>query len=279
MTDPNLNDIPNLLAPFGLSETEALAYASLLKEGPATGYGVGRRIGKPTANAYKALASLAAKGAVAQEGSGRLCRAVPPEELLERLERSFAARKAEAVARLGRLQACEEDDHIYRLEDPEQVLARARAMLGRARRIALLDIFPAPFSALEEDLKAALGRGVRVAAQLYAPAQLPGADLVLNAPGAELLDSWPGQQLSLVVDASEHLLALLSHDGHRVQQAVWSASTFLSCMHHNHLACELRLTAQQAAAPKGPDPLAHLSLLRANPPGLGALKERFRGQG
>ncbi len=272
MIKRNADSIPELLAPFGFSETESLIYAYLLKQGPSTGYAVGQGIGKPTANVYKAIMGLVAKGALTvEEGGVRLCRAVPPGELLARLERTFTERKAVALDRLSQLRADEGDDRIYRIEDPEQVLARARTMLGRARQIALLDIFPGPYKALEGELREALDRGVRVALQVYGPVTLPGADVVQNGLAPSLLENWPGQQLSLVVDASEHLIALLSQSGQRVHQAIWSQSPFLSCMHHNHLACELML-----AGIKEPRPLPDISLLRADPPGLKALRERLR---
>lgn len=275
MIGHHADSLPELLGPFGFSETEALIYAFLLKQGPATGYAVGQGIGKPTANVYKAMSSLAAKGALTVvEGGVRLCQAVPPEELLARMERTFVERKALALDHLRQIRAEAGDDRIYQLKDPAQVLARARTMLGRARQIALLDIFPGPFQALEAELRQALDRGVRVAVQTYAPATLPGADLVRNELDPTILENWPGQQLSLVVDASEYLIALLSPDGTRVHQAIWSASPFLACMQHNHLACELMLTA----APD-PGPLKEISLLRADPPGLKALRERLEPTG
>lgn len=277
MMKTGLVDVPGLLAPFGFSEIEALVYAFLLQEGLATGYRVSHGIGKPTANTYKALSSLAARGAITvEEGEGRLCRAVPPGELLDRLEKGFRDRKAQALSQLDRLQQSHGDDRIYQLEDADQVLARAKAMLDRAQSIVLLDIFPAPFAALKPDLKAAVARGVRVALQVYEPVTLPRAEVVLSDAGADLLASWPGQQLSLVVDAREHLLALLGRDGRTVHQAIWSGSTFLSCMQHNALACELLLRDRKGG--EGPARrLQKISLLQAAPPGLEELKARFGG--
>jgi hypothetical protein len=89
-----------------------------------------------------------------------------------------------------------------------------------------------------------------------------------------VLKAWPGQQLSLVVDADEHLLALFDAGLRRVHQAVWSRSTFLSCLHHNHVAMELDVTARAADVP-----LVDTSLLRRAPRGLHRLRERFGSAG
>ena len=265
------------MAPFGFSEIESLVYGFLLREGPATGYRVSHGIGKPTANTYKAIRSLAERGAIAVEDSRtRLCRAVPPEELLSGLERRFQVQKLQAAEHLSKIHREDSDDRVYNLESAPQVLERARTMLGRARRIALLDIFPTPLEALRTELLAAVQRGVTVALQCYAPTSLPGVLVAQSGLSGDLLDSWPGQQLSLVVDGEEHLLALLSRDGQSVHQAVWSASTFLSCMQHNHLGCELMLTAQGAdLSGTAQEAFRRISLLRADPPGLQTLKRRF----
>ena len=65
---------------MGLNALEAEVYAQLLKESPLTGYGVAKALGKPAANVYKAIDTLADKGAViVDEGGTRQCRAVPAQ--------------------------------------------------------------------------------------------------------------------------------------------------------------------------------------------------------
>jgi hypothetical protein len=159
----------------------------------------------------------------------------------------------------------------------EQVIERARAMVRRTQSIVLLDASPAPLAALVEDLADAVGRGVRVALQAYAPFNLPSALILDREENPANLSLWPGQQLSLVADAREHVLALLSRDGKAVQQAIWSRSTFLSCMQHNHVACELIVVALDHLPEGDPrrEQARSLSLLRSTPPGLTELSSRF----
>src|SRR3954454_24931874 len=100
----------NALVGLGFTGLEAEIYTALLAESPVTGYRVAQAIGKPAANVYKAIASLEAKGAVlVDDGASRVCRAVPPDELLARLERGFAERKAQAASALARLRGAEGD--------------------------------------------------------------------------------------------------------------------------------------------------------------------------
>src|SRR6266581_521068 len=55
------------LTPFGFTPTESLAYATLLRLGPTTGYAVAHGARLARATAYAALAGLVVPGTVAAE--------------------------------------------------------------------------------------------------------------------------------------------------------------------------------------------------------------------
>lgn len=227
------------LTDLGFTQLEAEIYAFLLQESPATGYRVAQALGKPAANTYKAIESLAGKGAVlVEEGSNRQCRAVPAEELLGRLERGFKERRARASEALASLRPAAEDDRVYQLRSLEQVLERGRAMLARAREIVMADFFPAAVEALRPDLEAAAARGLKVAVQVYQPAEVEGARVVTFPRGLELMDAFSGQWIILVVDGAEYLLAFLSRDGRQLQQAVWTGSPFLAHLLYCYMVSE-----------------------------------------
>ncbi len=279
MTTTGDDTLSNALQGIGFSEIEALVYAFLVGREPATGYRISHAIGKATANTYKAIASLVQQGAVqVDEGGNRLVRAVPPDELLAGLERRAREKREAARAALADRSADVADDRVYTLRGRDQVLERARAMLGRAREIVLGDLFPGPLEALAADLAAAAARGVRVVVKVYSPLDVPGVAEVPEADAARALSGWPGQQLSLVADADEHLLALFDAPLANVHQAVWSRSTFLSCLHHNHVAMEILHTAWKGRGSLlGADSLVGISLLSSRPAGLRRLQERTGG--
>ena len=237
---------------LGLTGSEAAVYAHLVRRSPATGYGVARAIGKPVANTYKALASLEEKGAVVVDDSGsRLCRAVPPDEFLARLERQFHERRSRAAQALEEMRRAashdrdgdDEDPRVYRLHSRAQVMARARFMLARAERCALVDIFPDPLDELAEDLDRTAARGIDVVVKSYAESALRRAVLVpILAPERKIPGAWPGHHLNLVVDASASLLALLKPEGDGVFQAVSTASPYLAAIHHSGLQFEFMMT-------------------------------------
>jgi len=271
---------PGPLQALGFTETEALIYAYLVENSPATGYRISHAIGKQPANTYKALSSLEAKGAVIVEsGESNLCSAVPPAELLDSLEKQFQEHRLEARRELEALPSPSAYAGIFHLKSVEQVIERASIMIREAEAIVLCDISPGPCERLSPVLKKAAASGVLVACHVYADEDIEGVH-TLNMTKRDLVSiNWPGQQVNVVVDSLEHLLGLLSMDMETVHEAVWSSSNFLSCMQHNHLVAEL-LAIGPACRYRGPaddvlDFVDSLTLTRFRPPGLETLIRRY----
>jgi sugar-specific transcriptional regulator TrmB len=245
----------NLLEPLielGLSGSEAAAYAYLVRHSPATAYKVAKGIGKPVANTYKTIASLEEKGAVVvDDGESRLCRAVPPEEFLARLDRRFRDQRSRAAASLVELQRAarkvdgelDADAGVYRLHSRAQVMERARAMLARASRCALGDMFPDPLTELAADLDRAAARGIDVVVKPYTESPLKRAVAIpIIQFEREIPQLWPGHHVNLVTDAREALLALLDPQGDGVIQAIYTASPYLAAIQHSGLQFEMIAT-------------------------------------
>jgi sugar-specific transcriptional regulator TrmB len=274
------------LAALGFTELEAEVYVALLRHSPATGYRVAQSIGRPVANTYKAIESLQHKGAVlVDEGTSRLCRAVPAEELLGQLERSFQRRRQTASNALAALRAAPGDDRVYQMESVEQVLQRCRRMLEECEHAAILDVFPKPLDELRDAVEAAARREVRVLVKAYQPAVLAGADVVVHPNGRLSLGRWPGQWLNVVTDGRESLIALLTPDMRGLHQAVWTGSAYLSWVYHSAVAAEVIQAAVQRGLEDGVTAAelrrtvaGYQFLFRADLPGARALLDRF-GEG
>lgn len=243
------------LSTLGFTELEAAVYTFLVESSPATAYRVAQGIGKPVANTYKAVESLQQKGAVLVDETGtRLCRAIPPAELLAALERTFDTRREAAAQALGRLRPAKPDDGVFTLTSAAQVYERCGQMLERAGDVVLLDAFPAVIERLRPALEAAATRGLTVAVQAYAPTDLQGADVVVPTTAGAVLERWPGQWLCLLVDGAEYLFAFLDRDGEKVHQAIWSASAFLAWVQHSYLADSLRANLLERLLEDGAGP-------------------------
>jgi sugar-specific transcriptional regulator TrmB len=255
------------LVSLGFTALEAEVYGFLLGESPVTGYRIAQALRKPAPNIYKAIESLEAKGAVmVDDGASRLCRPIPPQELLGHLERRFQEDRNRAAESLSEMTAPATDDRVYQLKSPDQVLERARRMLEQCREVALVDAFPRPLAKLRDDIEAAARRGVVVGVKAYSEIELAGARVIVDVRRESVVGRWPGQWVNVVVDGAEHLVAFLTEDASEVHQAIWSGSVYLSWVYHSALSAELALDAVQT----------ELARDDATPDGLRALLAELR---
>ena len=148
-----------------------------------------------------------------EEGDkGRLCRAVSPQELIAQLEHSFQSKKQGLLTALTELnQEEEQDERIYRVDSVSLLLEKARTMLASCTVIAVIDGFPQVLEELKPDIEQAIQRGVQVIIQAYAPFSVPSATVTIMPEADKHLATWKSEQLNMVTDAQETLLALVSN--------------------------------------------------------------------
>ncbi len=222
------------LTELGLTGLEAEVYCSLVPLGTATAYEVAQKIGKPTANVYKASRSLADKGAVAvQEGSKRLLKAIPPAEFLGTLARRQLELADSATKQLEALRPAQDVDQLYAIENVDVAFERAGTMLAATRQVAVVDTFPQTLARLEPALrKTARRRSVSLYLQAYEPTDIPADSMVISSHAEQILAQWNCEFLIVVIDGKQTLFALFDHTLTSVHQAYWSNSMFLSCVQH-----------------------------------------------
>jgi len=237
-----MNQSITSLMEFGLTQLEAEIYVFLIGNSPATGYKISQSIGKPTANVYKAIQTLEPKGAIlVDEDKSRLCRAIPPKEFLDSLQRNFNEKRKSTEDLLSRINQNDNDDRVYQLKSVDQVLERCRKMLERGENIIVIDAFPKILEKLRLEIEAIAKSGVSVAVNSYKPIELQNVEVFYNEKGEETISRWPGQWVNIVVDGNEHLLAFLSNDLKEVIQAIWSGSPYISWVYYSAVYAELEL--------------------------------------
>jgi sugar-specific transcriptional regulator TrmB len=245
----------NLLAGVGLTGLEASAYVALLREPGATAYRVAQMIGKPPPNTYKAIDALLAKGAVvADDSSGsRTYAALPINEYLNAKRRTLDTQQQEIEQSLADV-AVETVEHgIFRLATIDQVYERCRTMIAKAKWLVLIDAFPGPLEELSKEASSASRRGIDVFIKPYAPASIPGCDVLDASAGAPQLKIWNGDWLNVVADCSESVQAFLKKDGTGIFAASWCRNPYLGMLDFNGMASEFILTRIMQLAAKGGD--------------------------
>jgi sugar-specific transcriptional regulator TrmB len=217
---------------LGFNRLEAEAYIVLLGNPPMTAYRVAKQLGAATANTYKAIESLARRGAVlVEEGDNRLCRAIPAAEFLKHWERRFLEETRATGQALAEIQQDTYDERVYKLESVAQMLERAGQMLEtRCAELAVVDAFPEVLDRILPAIRSAIARGCRVYVQAYRPIRIPGAVLTLPDLGPQAREFWNSEQLNLVIDGRECLIALVDSAIDKIYQGLWSNSLYLSSL-------------------------------------------------
>lgn len=233
------------LVEIGLAGLEAEVYVFLVGEPGATGYRVAQAIGKPTANTYKAIAALEKKGAVlVDDGSTRVCRAVPWQTLLAQHAEQQRQRLETASSALARLNTAsdDDDDGLYRLGSADAAIALARRVIAEARDVVLAVLGPSLLPHLHNELAAAAARGVDVAVKSYGSFNIAGVQCVSSNQAATASDFAIGEELQLAVDGTCCVIAFVTPATNESAFALWTENKVVALSQFNHLSVELTFT-------------------------------------
>jgi len=232
-----------LLLAVGLNDLEADVYMLLLNEESLTGYKIGKLLHKPTANVYKAIDSLALKGALLLEDKQKgLCKAVPAHDFFATIEAGLIRKTQEAKRTFTPASKAIYDEKSYQIQSLELVLEKCRQMLQHCQKIVVIDIFPQPLAYLLPEIQACVQRGIEVYLQVYEPIVIPGAQVAFPQFYPKVLTYWKSHQLNLITDGKEYVLALFNENMTEVLQATWSRNLYLACMLHKGFSNEYTIT-------------------------------------
>lgn len=254
MTPKARDKVLESLEALGFTRVEAEMYVFLLRESPATGYGIAQGLNKAVGHVYKAIDALEAKGAVVttlDESQNRLCRAVPVSELLASVKRRTADQCEFLLEQLPPPSADPSDDRVYRISDREQFFQRCRRMMKSARAFALLTVCPGLVEEVYDELGGMVRRGVVVGLKVFKPVEVAGATVIVDPRGESAVQTGPGQWLFLTVDGREFMQALFDMDAAELLHAAWSESALMTWAFYTGLSSDLVLAAVREAVQRG----------------------------
>ena len=221
------------LKQLGFNQLESEVYLYLLSTEPMTAYKVGKEINKPTANVYKAIDSLAQKGAVLIESNkNKNCKAVKPSEFLKQYKREFIEKADKLELLLKNITNDYYDEKTYSINSASLVFERFRSMMNKANVVAVIDIFPRALEKVIESINTAIQRGIKIYIQVYEPTEIKGAEITYTEFGDKTLSHWQSQQINLIIDGEEYLIGLLNNEMTEVVQATWSNNYYMACVLH-----------------------------------------------
>lgn len=189
-------DTLDLLMGFGLTRQEATIYWTLFAEGDLTGYEVAKLTGISRSNTYTSLAGLVEKGAAyAIEGTATRYTPVRVEEFCENKIRQLQQSKQDLLQRMPEKR--EETEGYITVKGEKHILDKMSNMILEAQERVYLSVARQTLAFIQEELKNALARGLKVVIITNEPLQMAGA-MVYQAEK-------PQHQIRLIVDSTRVL--------------------------------------------------------------------------
>ncbi|WP_050181899.1 TrmB family transcriptional regulator [Domibacillus robiginosus] len=157
-----MNGMIEKIQEMGFNQYESQAYVTLVKCGTSTAYQVSKESGIPRARVYDVLKSLAARGVVIQEKSGKstLYSPLPVDVFLASIQSKWEATFSSVGESLKALEIVqpEPDKRVASIHGEEPILAFCETMLQKAERKVILSMWSGMYKMLQPLLKKAAHR-------------------------------------------------------------------------------------------------------------------------
>lgn len=156
------------LQTIGFTEYESRSLIALMENSPATAYEVAKLAGLPRANAYSALESLTAKGAI-QPVSENPARYVPlePKIFLGRIAQGTSEVCDSLIQSLSSLKAPYTAEYVWSVNDPDKVRGKIEEMISSAKRHIWIKSDARHLIPHRDALRAAAKRGTSIVIILF----------------------------------------------------------------------------------------------------------------
>ena len=153
------------LMQLGISEYEAKAYLSLLRENPSTAYEIGKNSGIPTSKIYEVLKKLIEKGIISiiDAGKKKHYMPLPPDEFFNK-QKSITESIIDSLrTELLDIRGIKDFSYSFTIFEYEYLMDRVSRMIKDASRTIFLSIWREDFERIQEELRDALSRKVKTA--------------------------------------------------------------------------------------------------------------------
>jgi len=225
---------------LGFTAYEAKAYLALLRQYPVTRYELSKNSGVPRSAIYDIIRKLESLGAVnALYVQPEKYIPLPPDQLLELLERQFNERLEEAKQSLEKFNTEIEPGHLWNIVGYKNMLHKAREMIARAQNSIYLSLWQRECLLLKDDIIKAIERGVKVIAFSFTPLDIP-SDRVYSyeIPDQKLHAIWD-RKIILVVDQTELLMG--EADDKHNKKTAWTDNKAIVDIATNHMILDITL--------------------------------------
>ncbi len=195
------------LKDLGFSQYEATCYMALVGNHPINGSQLSKISGIARSRIYDVLRSLISKGYVIEVNTGQYA-PLPSDELIRRLKRGFDKNITAFEKEITRASQKEDFEYVWTLTGYDNVMEKAREMIGVAGKEIYVRLFPEADRHLSDDLITAEKRGVEI--RYIAMGNIPEKfDIQVTHPGHEnLIKTIGGRSFDIITDKKEALVGI-----------------------------------------------------------------------
>ncbi len=198
------------LAALGFSTNEAKAYIALVACQPATPYEIAKQAGIPSSKIYETVNRMVTRGvfqsSLATEGKD-LYLAMSPTDLMSKIRETTIRQTEQLLPGLEKLTGEDEPNLIWPLLDQLQVQSRALQLVSNATESILVSLWAEELDWLDDALREAEARGVRVALVHFGEPQTVIGATYHHPVEKTLYEEKGGRGLTLVADGAEVVIA------------------------------------------------------------------------
>ncbi len=207
---------------LGLSEYEARAYLALLKDYPCTAYELAKYSGIPTSKIYEVIKKLLINGLVNVIADNNKQRYIPIglNDFINKQKNKFESSLRNIERSLSDFLYCSEDLTTWNIIDYDFLIEKAKTLIDKSINTLLISIWKDEFLMLEETIRNAEKRGVRVAILHFGNAGLKIGKIYHHPVDDTVYNERKSRCLTIVSDSREALTGTILKFGN--VEGAWS---------------------------------------------------------
>jgi sugar-specific transcriptional regulator TrmB len=225
---------------LGFTSYEAMAYVSLLEQNPVTRYELGKNSGVPRSAIYNVIQKLEKIGAVnAYSAEPETYVPLPPDQLLEYLERQFHEKIEKAREQLKNFENNIIPDHLWNIVGYNNLIIKVKELIEKAENTLYISAWRTEFELLEAAIKDAIARGVEVILYSFTEISIDGArSFCYNLAEKDLEKIW-GHKIIVIADREELVMGEAAKDEDK--KTVWTQNRALIDIALNHIILDITI--------------------------------------
>jgi sugar-specific transcriptional regulator TrmB len=222
------------LIQLGLSEYEAKAYVTLLRENPLTAYEIAKNSQIPSSKVYEVIRRLESRQMVQIVHGERSKMYIPisPDELVQSFRLITESNLDAVIKELKHVKAGFDTSYTWHIKDYESLIIKAKRMLDTSQQTILISTWPAEVSVLSDFIRKAELRGIQIAIVHYGATNIKCGQIYRHPVEDTIFARSGTRGFSMVVDSKEVLIGRVED---KETEAIWSMNKSFVLMAEDYI--------------------------------------------